>query len=71
MSRFFFCVATLALVAGLGLGTLTSTNAALTQEAAMSAKTADVTRLALNPQPEPPNKNKSKKIKKGDPNKPK
>lgn len=70
MSRFFFCVTMLALVAGLGLGSLTSTNAASTRDAAVSAKTVDLTRLAFNPQPEPPNKNKSKKIKKGDQNKP-
>jgi len=31
----------------------------------------EATRLALNPQPEPPNKNRKNKIKKGDPNKPK
>lgn len=58
MSR-FICIASLALVAGLGLSVSSSTNAAVMQEATMSAKAADFMRLALNPQPEPPGKAKS------------
>jgi hypothetical protein len=68
MSR-FICTAGIALVAGLLLGT-PALAATTTQDAAVSAR-AGLTRLALNPQPEPPGKNKSKKIKKGDSNKPK
>jgi hypothetical protein len=60
----------LALVAGLLVATPPSASVT-THGAVAAAQTVAATRLALNPQPEPPGKNKSKKIKKGDPNKPK
>ena len=68
MSR-IIATAGLTLIAGLLFGAPAPASVT-TQEAAVSAQ-AGVTRLALNPQPEPPGKSKSKKIKKGDPNKPK
>ena len=59
----------LVLVAGVLVGAPAS--ASMTTQGDVVSAQAGVTRLALNPQPEPPGKNKSKKIKKGDPNKPK
>jgi hypothetical protein len=62
--------ASLTLIAGLLLAAPAPASV-MTQEAVVSAQAVTAARLALNPQPEPPGKNKSKKIKKGDPNEPK
>jgi hypothetical protein len=68
MSR-IIATASLTLIAGLLFGA--PAPASVTTQGTVVSAQAGVMRLALNPQPEPPGKNKSEKIKKGDPNKPK
>jgi hypothetical protein len=66
MSR-TICLVSLVLIAGFGLMGAKATASAIATSPLLSPKTAHLTQLALNPQPEPPNKNRKNKIKKGDP----
>lgn len=63
-------VAIAAIASVLSISSPVSARGSLALEDGLVAK-AEAMRLALNPQPEPPNKNRKNKIKKGDPNKPK
>jgi hypothetical protein len=66
MSR-TICLIGLVLVAGFELMGAKATASTVASSPLVSAKTAHLTQLALNPQPEPPNKNRKNRIKKGDP----
>jgi hypothetical protein len=66
MSR-TICLMGLVLVAGLQLGGAKANASALANAPLVATNAAHLTQLALNPQPEPPNKNRKNRIKKGDP----